>query len=101
MSCSTNSKQSLPASQNIHLPNNLEIVSPGQSVSIPQIPFSVDKAFFPLRRDVDGKLKPSYQWRVCKKKFVVCIKWEAKRVFFEDLEWFYLNGFGLTKRRKP
>ncbi len=67
----------------------------------PGIPFNSDKAFFPLRRDKDGKIAPSYQWRVCKKSFIWCLEWVPKRVFFHDLEWFLDNGYGLTKRPAP
>ncbi len=67
----------------------------------PEIPYSREDAFYPLRRGKDGKILPSYQWRECVKKFVVCLKWETRRVEFVDLEWFYANGFGLSKRRRP
>ncbi len=67
----------------------------------PEIPFNTDEAFLPLRQRQDGKILPSYQWRQCVKRFVVCVKWEKKRVYFEDLSWFLSNGFGLTKQRKP
>jgi hypothetical protein len=67
----------------------------------PNIPFNTDEAFFPLRQREDGKILASYQWRECTKRFVVCVKWEKKRVYFEDLSWFLSNGFGLTKQRKP
>jgi hypothetical protein len=66
----------------------------------PEIPFDRERAFFPLRINIaTGNTVPSYQWRVCVKRFVVCLKWEAKTVYFEDLEWFRLNSFGLSKRR--
>ena len=71
-----------------------------QPIQIPEIPFNRDGAFFPLRHK-DGKLVPSYQWKVCVKQVIVCLKWETKTVYFENLEWFYLNDFGLSKRRKP
>ena len=67
----------------------------------PEIPFSKEDAFYPLRRGLDGKIVPTYQWRQCVKKFVFCLKWETKRVDFNDLEWFYSNGFGLSKRKRP
>jgi hypothetical protein len=65
---------------------------------VPFIPFDINKAFLPLRKDKDGKINPSYQWRVCKKKFIWCLEWEPKRVYFYDLQWFLDNGYGLTKR---
>lgn len=76
------------------------IIQPSEEIQIPEIPFNRDGAFFPLRFK-DGKYVPSYQWRVCKKELIVCLKWETKTVYFENLEWFYLNDFGLAKRRKP
>ena len=64
----------------------------------PDIAMNPEQAFFPLRVDpLDGKHKPSYQSQVCVKKFIVCIKWEKKTLFFEDLTWFYQLGFGLYK----
>lgn len=66
----------------------------------PEFPINVSDAFFPLRRDpVDGKIYPSYQWQECMKRFVVCLSWEKKRVYIKDLEWFYLNGYGLTRQK--
>lgn len=69
----------------------------------PNIPFSREDAFYPLRRSKADPLKiiPTYQWRKCVKRFVWCTKWEVERVEFVDLEWFMANGFGLTKRRRP
>ena len=66
----------------------------------PDIPINKDEAFFPLRRREDGKILPSYFWKVCKRRVIFCLKWEEKKVFFEDLEWFLSNEYGLTKRRK-
>ena len=64
----------------------------------PDIAINPEQAFFPLRIDpLNGKYKPSYQSQVCVKKFIVCIKWEKKTLFFEDLTWFYQLGFGLYK----
>jgi hypothetical protein len=64
----------------------------------PDIGFQAEKAFFPLRVDPsDNKIKPSYQSKVCVKKFIVCLKWEKRTLFFPDLEWFYQLGFGLYK----
>lgn len=67
----------------------------------PEIPFANSDAFYPLRRSKDGTIHPSYQWRECVSKFVVCMKWETKKVEFRDLEWFMANGFGLSKRKRP
>lgn len=67
----------------------------------PDVPFNPDSAFFPLRKDVNGIIYPSRQWRACKKSFIWCIEWEVKKVYFKDLEWFLANGYGLAKRRKP
>jgi hypothetical protein len=67
----------------------------------PDIPFVLDKAFLQLRKDSEGKIAPSYQWRECKKRFIWCLEWQTKRVFFYDLEYFYANGWGLSKRRTP
>jgi hypothetical protein len=44
---------------------------------------------------------PSYQWKECTKKILICVRWETKTVYFEDLGWFMANGFGLMKRPKP
>lgn len=33
------------------------------------------------------------------KRFAICLKWEKKTVFFEDLEWFALKGYGLSRQR--
>jgi len=69
-------------------------------ISPPNIPFSRDDAFYPLRRDpLDGKIYPSYQHRECVKTFIVCLKYEVRTVFFKDLTWFEMNSFGLKKRR--
>ena len=66
----------------------------------PDIPFSSEDAFYPLVR-TDAGIVPSYQWRECKTRFIVCTKWEVRRVEFTDLEWFLANGFGLSKRKRP
>lgn len=64
----------------------------------PDIALNPEDAFFPLRSDPsDGKVKPSYQYDLCVKKFIVCLKFEKRTVFFEDLTWFYQNSFGLKK----
>jgi hypothetical protein len=70
-------------------------------IEAPKIPFDPQRAFYPLRRNKEGKVIASYQWRECAKRFIWCTKWETKRIEFNDLEWFYLNGFGLTKRKAP
>jgi hypothetical protein len=64
----------------------------------PDIPFHNEDAFYPLRLDKsDNKIKPSYQFRECKSRFIICTKWVLKTVYFEDLTWFYHAGFGLSK----
>jgi hypothetical protein len=68
-------------------------------ITAPDIPFSRGDAFYPLRRDEQGNIYPSYQYRVCVKKFIGCLKWAPKRIYFKDLEWFFANGFGLYKRK--
>jgi hypothetical protein len=60
-----------------------------------------EKAFFPLRINKTGKIMPSYSWRECVKNFVFCLEWRKKTLYFENLEWFYANGYGLTKRKDP
>ncbi len=72
-----------------------------QEATKPDIPFKEDIAFYPLRKTPDGKIFPSYQWRECTKRFIICLKWETKTVFFENLEWFYQNDFGACKRPTP
>lgn len=68
----------------------------------PEIPFNRDDAFYPLRRNSEGKIVPTYQWRQCAKRFIWCTRWETKLSNLEDyMEWFYANGFGLTKRKRP
>lgn len=65
----------------------------------PEIPFTLDKAFLPLRYNKENnKIVPSYSWDECMKRFVVCLKWQRKIHYFNDLEWFYVNEWGLTKR---
>jgi hypothetical protein len=70
-------------------------VRPGQK---PEIPITPEKAFFPLRINPQGKIVPSYAWRECTRKLVVCLKWKQKIIYFEDLEWFYAGEYGLMKR---
>ena len=82
-------------SLNLLSQNALEINNP---IPAPDIGVQPDKAFFPLRLDPsDNKIKPSFQSQVCVKKFVICLKYEKRTLFFSDLEWFYANGFGLSK----
>jgi hypothetical protein len=70
-----------------------------QGIKAPDIAFHAEKAFFPLRVDpFDNKIKPSFQTRVCAKELIgICLKWELRTVFFDQLEWFYMNEFGLYK----
>lgn len=83
-------------SQNLLSESAIQANSP--LVKAPDIGFQAEKAFFPLRIDpFDGKYKPSYQSKVCVKKFLVCLSWEKRTLFFDDLTWFYQNGFGLYK----
>jgi len=72
-----------------------------EDYNAPEIPFNINEAFFPLRKNSTGKIVPSYQWRECVKKFVVCLKWEKKTVYYDDLNWFYLNDYGMVKRPRP
>lgn len=68
----------------------------------PEIPFSREDAFYPLRRNKDGKVVPTYQWRECTKRFVWCTRWETKTVYLDSyMDWFHANSFGLSKRKKP
>lgn len=67
----------------------------------PKIPFAREDAFYPLRVRGDGEILPSYQWKECVKRFIVCTRWEKRTVFFEDLSWFKAAGFGLSKRDRP
>lgn len=68
----------------------------------PEIPFSREDAFYPLRRNKDGLFVPTYQWRECVKRFIWCTKWENRRVDLDSyMEWFGANGFGLSKRKRP
>jgi hypothetical protein len=98
----TNLMQSCSNLQSSHSPSSctqekIEV----QSGSKPDIPFTPEKAFFPLRINPQGKIVPSYLWRECVSKFVVCLKWKNKIVYFESLEWFYSSEYGLMKRPKP
>jgi hypothetical protein len=69
----------------------------------PGIPFPTDAAFFPIEPDLSGVY---YSWRECKRRFVVCIKWEPKKVSFkfddpEMMKFFKANDFGFKKRENP
>lgn len=64
----------------------------------PDIPFSPTEAFYQLRISPQGKILPSYSWDECVSRFIVCLKWKQKIMYFEDLEWFYQGEFGLSKR---
>lgn len=66
----------------------------------PDIPFNKEEAFFPLRENPEGEIVPSYQWKECVKRFIICLKWKKKTIYFKDLSWFYANEYGLSKRRK-
>jgi hypothetical protein len=72
-----------------------------ESYNQPEIPFNINEAFFPLRKNESGEIVPSYQWKECTKKFIVCLRWEKKTVYYNDLNWFFLNDYGLVKRPKP
>jgi hypothetical protein len=74
-----------------------KIIALSDSLS-PDIAYNPEDAFFPLRIDPkDGKIKPSYQSEICTKKFVICLKWKKKTLYFDDLSWFHHLGFGLMK----
>lgn len=67
-------------------------------VIAPDIAYNPEDAFFPLRIDPkDGKIKPSYQSKVCIKRFIVCTLWQKKTAYFDDLTWFHTMRFGLQK----
>lgn len=78
-------------------PEKIE-VRPGEK---PEIPFAPEKAFFPLRVNPQGKITPSYRWRECAKRFIVCLEWKDRILYFDDLSWFYANEYGLMKRPSP
>lgn len=85
---------------------NLSYITPQNEetptqIQQPKIPFNREGAFYKLRRNPEGKILPSYQWKECTKKILICVRWETKTVYFEDLGWFMANGFGLMKRPKP
>jgi hypothetical protein len=69
----------------------------------PDIPFPVDKAFFPIEPDLSGVY---YSWRECAKRFILCVKWEQKKISFkfndpEAMKFFKANDFGFIKRKSP
>ena len=104
-SCS-NLRQSQPFSQNTIQESEerkLVHISDKVSDSSPTIPFSPHDAFYPMAKDGSGV---EYKWRECAKRFIVCLKWEQKKVVFKFtdkniMEWFIANDFGLKKREKP
>lgn len=67
----------------------------------PSIPFTPEKAFFPLRVNPQGKITPSYRWRECVKRIGICIKWQDRILYFDSLDWFYAGEYGLMKRPLP
>lgn len=80
------------------LPNSLSESAIAINRPAPDIATHPESAFYPLRIDpFDNKIKPSFQSMICVKKFIICIKWEKRTLFFGDLEWFFSNGFGLKK----
>jgi hypothetical protein len=89
-SCSSN-QQSL---QNLSSENVTQ-----SSIPAPDIGLNPNKTFFPLRLDLsDNQYKPSFQSEICIKKFIgICTKWQKRTLFFSELEWFYINNFGLCK----
>jgi hypothetical protein len=77
------------------------------AVSLPalnnDIPFPTDNAFFPIEKDLSGVY---YSWRECSKKFIICFKWEHRKVsfLFSDpgvMKFFKDNDFGFKKRQMP
>jgi len=69
----------------------------------PDIPFPAQDAFFPIEKDLSGVY---YSWRECAKRFIVCLKWEQKKVSFkfndqETMKFFKANDFGFKKRESP
>lgn len=77
----------------------LQVNSP---IPAPDIAINPQDASFPLRVDpFDGQIRPSYQNEICVKRFVICVKWEKRTLFFPDLTWFMHNGFELRKMEKP
>ena len=95
-SCSNLNNSPNLSSQKIATSENSDLV-----IIAPEIPFANSDAFYPLRRSEDGSIHPSYQWRECASRFIICTEWRMKSVEFRDLEWFMANGFGLTKRKRP
>lgn len=80
------------------LPNSLSESVITANKPGPDIATDPESAFFPLRIDPsDNKIKPSFQSKVCVKTFIICVKWEKRTLFFDDLSWFRANGFGLKK----
>lgn len=69
------------------------------NIPAPDIGLNPLKTFFPLRVDPsDNNFRPSFQSQVCVKKFIgICVKWQKRTLFFSELEWFYINNFGLCR----
>ena len=70
---------------------------------MPHIPMPYDKAFFPIEKDLSGIY---YSWRECTKRFIICLKWERKKITFkftdkEAIKYFKDNDFGFIKRQGP
>lgn len=92
-----NSCSTLKSSEKSSLPSQaMGITSP---IKAPDIAYQPEKAFFPLRLDTsDGEIKPSFQNEICAKKILgICYRWEKRLLFFSELDWFFMNGFGLMK----
>jgi len=56
-----------------------------------------------MEKDLSGVY---YSWRECTKRFILCTRWELKKVSFkfnnpEAMSFFKNNDFGLTKRQSP
>lgn len=82
----------------MHLQNSLSESAIVANKPGPNIATDPESAFYPLRIDPsDNKIKPSFQSQVCVKTFIVCIKFEKRTLFFDDLSWFRATGFGLKK----
>lgn len=74
--------------------NSLVSSSSGKETVNPNLP---SDSFLPLRKRDDGKILASFQYKECTKRIVFCVKWQKKTIYFEDLEFFYMNGWGLYK----
>ena len=95
ISCATK-----PSNSQNYLSEN--VIQNNAPIPAPDIGYNPEDASFPLRIDpADGKIKPSYQYQVCVKKFILCLKWEKRTVFFDQLDWFYQQSFELRKMERP